>query len=200
VRPLLQTHGVSTTSADAWLSVRDAHARTGCDGHYGFRDRPARVRSQNATQVKARELVKTVSLTTFREGFLGQVLENAAVEIDLVKVDVEGAEIGILTNSLMPLLRTRRIRHLILEANPQWWRGGQALGDRRNRTFPVHVVRSAIDAVQELTASGYRLRTLKCDSDARSSPSCENATNYLSEMATWHRAPPTPQDLHFERI
>ena len=42
--------------------------------------------------------------------------------IQLVKVDVEGNEIGLIRHNLLPLFRARRVRHAIVEVTPTAWR------------------------------------------------------------------------------
>jgi len=47
-------------------------------------------------------------------------IETAGREIMLAKVDVEGGELSVL-RAMLPLLRRRRVRHLVVELTPGWW-------------------------------------------------------------------------------
>ena len=85
-------------------------------------------------------------LSTFRQGMLGDALAVGA-ELTFVKVDVEGAEMGILNASLLPLMRDRRVRHLVMEASPGFWNG--SLGHTHSLAF-------ALDAIGEVIRIGYR--------------------------------------------
>jgi len=212
-RAQLVRHGVSTREKNEQFPVAYGHGRAECDGHFGFRsgvtkaqrkgwnglakDQPQQRAAASASeadgasmeQVKA---VESVSLVSFREGFLGTVLDSPGEEFDVVKVDVEGAEAGVVNASLLPLLRARRIRHLIVEANPQWWRG---------ENIKQALVARAV--VAGIVSSGYRLHTLRCDEvSSRGKPSpCTDPRRYFERMILWHgHLPPQPEDLHFERV
>ena len=203
-RAQLVRHGVSTLLQPEFIRVAHGKmaksARYACDGHFGVRAlAPSYARDATGLETSSRD-VKAITFGSFHEGLLGSILNNTTAEIDLVKLDVEGAEVGILNGSLMPLLRARRIRNLIFEANPQWWRSG--LIDKKNdqrATFRI-----AQDLATEIAYYGYRLNTRYCESfrhiGTRWPSPCQNATYYVIQMRKWKRAPPLPQDLHFQRL
>ena len=64
--------------------------------------------------------VKSVLLSNAFEMRLSDIIRGERT-ITLVKVDTEGAELGIVEVNLLPLLRERLIQHLIMECTPAWW-------------------------------------------------------------------------------
>ena len=133
-----------------------------CDGHFGMRGRSDVMRRHSASlspspeqdggpASRAQGGASTVGypLPTFRQGMLGDALAVGA-ELTFVKVDVEGAEMGILNASLLPLMRDRRVRHLVMEASPGFWNG--SLGHTHSLAF-------ALDAIGEVIRIGYSMET-----------------------------------------
>ena len=99
--------------------------------------------------------VETISIdaalpSAMREGFL------------LAKVDVEGAELGVL-ETLMPLLP--RIDNLLVETSPGWWAKFGAMAERnRNRTLGARFFASLLEAegggfAAARTSTGRVIRT-----------------------------------------
>ena len=137
------------------------------------------------------------ALDSFREGMLGRALADGT-DITLVKLDVEGAELGILNGSLLPLLRQRRVRHLIMEATPGFW-NTSTLGETHSRAFAVRLARS-------IAGFGYSLQTRMLVKR------CQRATGPASQSlkSCWLWDPKSigdyvasmrdAEDLAFERI
>ena len=65
-------------------------------------------------------------------------------------MDVEGAEIKLLNTSLLPLLRARRIVHLLFEASPFFWTA--AVGLSRTRAAAL---------IGEAVGCGYSMQTVR---------------------------------------
>jgi hypothetical protein len=133
-----------------------------CDGHFGMRGRKDVMRrhspspdqdggpaSRPASRAQGGASTVGYPLPTFRQGMLGDALAVGA-ELSFVKVDVEGAEMGILNASLLPLMRDRRVRHLVMEASPGFWNG--SLGHTHSLAF-------ALDVIGEVIQIGYTMET-----------------------------------------
>ena len=113
-------------------------------------------------------------------------------DVRLVKVDVEGAELGVLQTNLLPLLRRRRIHHLIVEANPTMW--ARAHGARHTRAHaPANETQRAINKGAALFAQiasfGYTVRT-----SALGAESLRGASNISEYFARRGRV---QEDFHF---
>ena len=107
--------GVSTREHTTHIDVSDVVRRAavtgaGCEGHFGQRGRADMISTSQSAPLPlagaraspgARRWTDAFALGRFREGMLGTAL-NEGETITLVKVDVEGAEIGILNASLLP--------------------------------------------------------------------------------------------------
>ena len=68
--------------------------------------------------------------------------------IQMVKVDVEGAEIGLLRHNLLPLFRERRVRHCVVEVTPTAWRFAA------NTSF-ADALRMGARLIMDIAAYGY---------------------------------------------
>jgi len=130
--------------------------RTGCSGHFGLHRQYATI--ENSTKKKS---APGVSLANVLQGdsLLKDHLESVSDdgssnsteiilkenwEFSLVKIDVEGGEIGVL-RMLLPFFKAKQIRTCVWEATPDWW--GQ-----------VKVTRSDVWAVMEtILKFGYKL-------------------------------------------
>ena len=186
--------GVSTQPYDvridlsAGTDARHPAWQPECDGHFGQRGRSGVITTRHA---KTGGFTNAFSFSKFRDGILGETL-GSGKSITLVKVDVEGSEIGILNASLLPLLRQRRIRHLVMEATPGFW--NSSLGTTHSLSF-------ALDIVYEVALSGYSLETrpiLKKCLKNQDRLSCwiwkpSKVRDYVRNMRN-------AEDLHFERI
>ena len=71
----------------------------------------------------ASSTVRALPLTgAFRDGGLVGAALSASSHVELIiKMDTEGAEIGILNGTILPLIEARRVRHLVFEASPGYW-------------------------------------------------------------------------------
>ena len=146
-RGRLYKHGIATQPFKQLIPLSFANGV--CDGHFGERGRKAvwsqeldpTDRSPHATGGRAFPagsppappyMARALPLSWITHGFLGRALASKppspAAELTLVKLDVEGAEIGILNASLISLMRERRIRHLLMEFNPAFWASSGTLG------------------------------------------------------------------------
>lgn len=198
--------GVSTQDQDTQIDLERGTARgydgwqSECDGHFGQRGRAGVVASTHTPSrppAATRSWAPAYALGSFRAGWLGAALSERR-EIAFVKCDVEGAELGILNASLMPLLRQRRIRHLVMEATPGFWNA--SFGGSGSLAFAAQLMHS-------VAASGYSLetRTLKKSLACRSAVAA--GQNVSKECWLWSpkqvrdyvRSMRGAEDLHFER-
>ena len=111
-------------------------------------------------------------------------------------MDVEGAELGILNASLMPLLQQRRIRYLIMEATPGFW-NSSLLGE-------THSLRFGAQLAYAISSFGYSLQSRPIVKR------CQRASGPYGDKACWLWEPraiadyvtklTTAEDIMFERI
>ena len=126
--------------------------------------------------------------------------------ISLIKVDVEGAELGIL-EGLAPLFQQLLIEHLVVEITPRWW-----------YLYENHTVHQAAALLHRLAACGYRVSSLALAEMHERAPAlqpsrfldtttAEPMTRYLQAMASASKGAAQrggifnlfQEDLHFER-
>ena len=102
-----------------------------CDGgwanglvHSSLAPRPRALSGSAAATLKSGGAGTTVSSVSVSDAFLrgADALRHVrgSSRIALAKVDVEGAELGVLTD-LIPLLRTGALEHVVFELTPGWW-------------------------------------------------------------------------------
>jgi hypothetical protein len=111
--------------------------------------------------------------------------------IRFVKMDVNGAEVGVIRHNLLPLLRSRRIAHFFSEFNV----GDQAKFHPKG-TSAADVDLTSARLVNEIVSFGYRASSLRLRgrkiNESNSSEAFWKA--YFASMP-WPKA----EDLHFER-
>ena len=141
--------GVSPHATAAWIDVPVGGASHDCDGHFGQRGRDHffMLATAKDTAVDAISRVPALPLTSIRNGWLGAAVANTHT-FDLIKIDTEGQEIGILNASILQLVEQQRVRHLIFEATPAWWNASHGI-----------TVGLAEQLVRQIMASGYLMRS-----------------------------------------
>jgi hypothetical protein len=111
---------------------------------------------------------------------------DVPVAVQLVKVDVEGAELGVIEHNVEPLLRLRLVEHLVVEFGPSRWKAF-------NRTL-----RDGVQAVQRIAEYGYSVHTMgglgKLVQPHRLNTSAIELHVFLQSLQGGHTA-----DLHFQR-
>jgi hypothetical protein len=75
-------------------------------------------------------------------------------EVLLAKVDVEGGELGVL-ESLLPLMRRRRLLNLVVEITPGWWVGGVKKYGCPSEGGCAESAARAIGIAREIDRAGY---------------------------------------------
>ena len=90
---------------------------------------------------------------------------------DVVKLATEGSELGITSTNLIPLLRNRQVRHLIIEMTPAWWvslNGTLAQG---------------ATLVCQIASFGYVVHTLRLAGRPMNTLSSAAVQDYLEQIA-----------------
>ena len=135
--------------------------------HYSLKRAPAVRRSRPFDRVNT-TAVRSVDLN---------VLFSETDHLQLIKIDVEGAEIDVL-GALLPFIRRGQVQNLIVEMTPGWWR-------------PMHTMAGATRLLQELELHNFSAVTQAQPS--RAIPASE-LVGFIQS-----RRPRAQQDVWFQR-
>ena len=113
------------------------------------------------------------------------------VAISFVKVDVNGAELGVLRENLLPLLQTRHIAHLVCEFTPLAWRRFNPSARLTDGAHLIHVI----------GGYGYRVSVLPKRRGHPPRPvNTSSAEAVLDSYLRENARAKQDADLHFERM
>jgi hypothetical protein len=100
-------------------------------------------------------------------------------------VDVNGAELGVIRENLLPLLTTRRIAHLVCEFNPKAWQ-------RFNRSAQTA---DGAELIYHIARHGYRVGLLPFQRHRATWFNTSTVKRVLDTMLNMNE-----RDVYFERI
>ena len=178
----------------------------GCAGHFNIAGRVSQPTGGKEGEVGQDSFADVISFWDGSRTWMPMALQRTVHDkrsIRFVKMDVNGAEVGVIRHNLLPLLRSRRIAHFFSEFDVADW---PVFHPKGTPGAELHLAGARL--VNEIVSFGYRVSSLRLLHRSRTTgPSNSKmpigfVNQSDSTEAFWNSylaSMPQSEDLYFER-